>query len=335
MPAHGDGGRRARGALTREKIAPRAAQYDRRAPIPVESWRDLWREGFLAAAVPAAHGGLGLDMPTYIGVIRTIARGCASTAMTVHMHSTVMRFIDALGTEAQKRRYFARGRRPRQALRELGQRARGEPLAHVPGGDGPPRRRRRVGDRRREALLHHGPGRVATTWSGAPSTARPTWARPSCQAAGARRHAGHRHRRQVEHPRHARDLQPVGDVHGRARPQGRRPRPARARPSRWAWSESFALGYAAVYVGIAEAALDVRRGLRQEARGASPRTSRWPRTPPCSATSASWRHLDAARLVLDDCRRALGAGRCRRSAATSPTAPSTWRRRSGSTSPPR
>ena len=45
-------------------------------------------------------------MPTYIGVIRTIAQGCANTAMTVHMHSTVMRFIDALGTEAQKRRYF-------------------------------------------------------------------------------------------------------------------------------------------------------------------------------------------------------------------------------------
>ncbi len=26
--------------------------------------------------------------------------------MTLHMHSTVMRFIDALGTEDQKRRYF-------------------------------------------------------------------------------------------------------------------------------------------------------------------------------------------------------------------------------------
>src|SRR6266542_6574972 len=39
-------------------------------------------------------------------MIRTIARGCASTAMTVHMHSTVMRFIGALGTETQKRRYF-------------------------------------------------------------------------------------------------------------------------------------------------------------------------------------------------------------------------------------
>jgi alkylation response protein AidB-like acyl-CoA dehydrogenase len=45
-------------------------------------------------------------MATYVAVIRTIARGCASTAMTVHMHSTVMRFIDAVGTAAQKRRYF-------------------------------------------------------------------------------------------------------------------------------------------------------------------------------------------------------------------------------------
>jgi butyryl-CoA dehydrogenase len=92
--------------LTRERIAPRAAAYDQAGQNPVESWRDLWREGILAAAVPEAYGGLGLDMSTYSAVIRTIARGCASTAMTLHMHSTVLRFIDALGTEAQKRRYF-------------------------------------------------------------------------------------------------------------------------------------------------------------------------------------------------------------------------------------
>jgi alkylation response protein AidB-like acyl-CoA dehydrogenase len=93
--------------LTREKIAPRAATYDRDAVNPVESWRDLWREGLLAAAVPRAHGGLGVDMPTYVAMIRTIAGGCASTAMTLHMHSTVLRFIRALGTDAQQRRYFA------------------------------------------------------------------------------------------------------------------------------------------------------------------------------------------------------------------------------------
>jgi alkylation response protein AidB-like acyl-CoA dehydrogenase len=93
--------------VTRERIAPRAAEIDREARNPVESWRDLWKEGLLAAAVPTAHGGLGLDMPTYIAVIRTVSQGCASTAMTLHMHSTVMRFIDALGTDAQKRRWYA------------------------------------------------------------------------------------------------------------------------------------------------------------------------------------------------------------------------------------
>ncbi len=93
--------------LTREKIAPRAAAYDRDAVNPVDSWRDLWQEGLLAAAVPRAHGGLGIDMPTYVAMIRAIAGGCASTAMTLHMHSTVLRFIRALGTDAQQRRYFA------------------------------------------------------------------------------------------------------------------------------------------------------------------------------------------------------------------------------------
>jgi butyryl-CoA dehydrogenase/acyl-CoA dehydrogenase len=93
--------------LTREHIAPRAAEYDAAGANPIDSWRVLGRDGFLASCIPTAYGGLGLDMPTYVGVIRTIARGCANTAMTVHMHSTVMRFIDALGTDAQKRRYFA------------------------------------------------------------------------------------------------------------------------------------------------------------------------------------------------------------------------------------
>jgi alkylation response protein AidB-like acyl-CoA dehydrogenase len=92
--------------LTREKIAPRASHYDAIAANPVESWRDLWGEGFLAMAVPQEYGGLGLDMPTYIAVIETLAIGCANTAMTVHMHSTVHRFIEALGTSAQKQRYY-------------------------------------------------------------------------------------------------------------------------------------------------------------------------------------------------------------------------------------
>jgi alkylation response protein AidB-like acyl-CoA dehydrogenase len=93
-------------ALTHEKIAPRAVHYDAIAANPIDSWRDLWGEGFLAMAIPQKYGGLGLDMLTYIGVIETLAQGCANTAMTVHMHSTVHRFIAALGTPQQQARYF-------------------------------------------------------------------------------------------------------------------------------------------------------------------------------------------------------------------------------------
>lgn len=89
-----------------ECLAPRAAHYDATATHPVESWRDVWSEGLLAMGIPRRHGGLELDMLTYIRVIERLAAGCTNTGMTVHMHSTVTRFIDALATEEQKAVYF-------------------------------------------------------------------------------------------------------------------------------------------------------------------------------------------------------------------------------------
>ena len=46
--------------LAREELAPRAADYDRDAKNPVDSWRALGRAGFLGVTIPRAHGGLGL-----------------------------------------------------------------------------------------------------------------------------------------------------------------------------------------------------------------------------------------------------------------------------------
>ncbi|MDA0733140.1 MAG: acyl-CoA/acyl-ACP dehydrogenase [Chloroflexi bacterium] len=93
--------------LAKESLAPRAEHYDEAGVHPTESWHDLWQNGFLAAAVPKEYGGLGLDMLTYCMVMEKLAEGCTSTAMTAHMHSTVMRFIDALGTDQQKSLYFS------------------------------------------------------------------------------------------------------------------------------------------------------------------------------------------------------------------------------------
>ncbi len=93
--------------VAEECLWPRAASYDESGSYPVESWADVWRHGLLAAAAPEAYGGLGLDMPTYTAVIERLAYGCTNTAMTVHMHSVVLRFIEALATPGQKERLYA------------------------------------------------------------------------------------------------------------------------------------------------------------------------------------------------------------------------------------
>ena len=85
-----------------EHLEPRAAHYDETATHPVDSWKALWKNDLLGMAVPRAYGGLGLDMLTYVMVVESLAQGCTNTAMTVHMHSTVQRYIDALATPEVK-----------------------------------------------------------------------------------------------------------------------------------------------------------------------------------------------------------------------------------------
>ena len=89
-------------SVARKCLEPRASGYDESASHPWESWHDLWEHGFLGAAVPQEYGGLGLDMLTYISVVEKLAAGCTNSTMTLHMHSVVQMFIDALMTEEQK-----------------------------------------------------------------------------------------------------------------------------------------------------------------------------------------------------------------------------------------
>ena len=88
--------------MASEHLEPRAAHYDEAATHPVESWKALWENGLLGMAAPRAYGGLGLDMLTYVMVVEALAQGCTNTAMTVHMHSVVQRYIDALATPEVK-----------------------------------------------------------------------------------------------------------------------------------------------------------------------------------------------------------------------------------------
>ncbi len=92
--------------LARTRFAPRAARHDAEASFPYENYRELHAAGLLPLTLPKAYGGVGADAVTYVHALREIARGCPATALTFNMHSTITGFIDALGTEAQKRRWF-------------------------------------------------------------------------------------------------------------------------------------------------------------------------------------------------------------------------------------
>jgi alkylation response protein AidB-like acyl-CoA dehydrogenase len=92
--------------LSRERFAPRAARYDAESAFPYENYADLHAAGLLALTVPKEHGGLGADPVAYVHALREIATGCPATGLTFNMHSTVTTFLAALGTEEQRRRYF-------------------------------------------------------------------------------------------------------------------------------------------------------------------------------------------------------------------------------------
>jgi len=72
-----------------ERFAERAAGYDGPAAFPVEDVDDLKAEGFLGLMVPARLGGLGAGFQDYVRVAQALARGSAATALIFNMHASV------------------------------------------------------------------------------------------------------------------------------------------------------------------------------------------------------------------------------------------------------
>lgn len=88
-------------------LEPRAAMYDKLAIYPTDSWTDLSKHGLLSIGIPGKFGGAWTDMSTYVMVIENLSHGCTSSAMTLHMHSVVQMFIEDLASPKQKKKYYA------------------------------------------------------------------------------------------------------------------------------------------------------------------------------------------------------------------------------------
>src|SRR5205085_11028078 len=99
--------------LARERLAPRAAAYDRETDYPLQDFNDLFQAGLLNAVIPCEHGGLGLG--PYRGNILTlwlmtkeIAKADLALARCWEGHVNSLVLIDGLGTEQQKEHWFSR-----------------------------------------------------------------------------------------------------------------------------------------------------------------------------------------------------------------------------------
>ena len=92
--------------LARERFAPRAARYDAENLFPAENYADLREHRLMDLTVPKQYGGKGLSSLAYCLAMREMAKGDASTALTFNMHATIMTIIARFGTPEQKTRYF-------------------------------------------------------------------------------------------------------------------------------------------------------------------------------------------------------------------------------------
>ncbi len=89
-----------------ERVAPHAAEYDRSQEFPWKSY-DACRELELPSlGIPTQYGGAGADMVTQAIMAEEIARGCASTAVTILISKLGMLPVMNFGSEELKREYL-------------------------------------------------------------------------------------------------------------------------------------------------------------------------------------------------------------------------------------
>jgi alkylation response protein AidB-like acyl-CoA dehydrogenase len=85
-----------------ERLAPHAADWDKRCHFPVETLREAAGLGFAGIYVAEAHGGAGLSRLDAAIIFEELATGCTSTAAYLSIHNMVVWMIDAFGTEEQR-----------------------------------------------------------------------------------------------------------------------------------------------------------------------------------------------------------------------------------------
>jgi len=90
-----------------KEIAPIAAEVDREARFPIETFKKLGELDLLGLTVDPAYGGAGADYRSYVIAVEEIARACGSTGLSYAAHCSLgTNPIKLFGTEEQKQKYL-------------------------------------------------------------------------------------------------------------------------------------------------------------------------------------------------------------------------------------
>lgn len=90
-----------------EKVEPRAAEIDRNSRFPVETFQEMAELGLMGLPVPEEYGGGAADYLSYAIAVEELARVCASTALSLAAHTSLVCMpLVLFGNEEQKRKYL-------------------------------------------------------------------------------------------------------------------------------------------------------------------------------------------------------------------------------------
>jgi len=95
-------------AYARERVAPAAAENDRRARFPTEIVRGLGELGLLAVNVPASLGGSEAGAVAYALAVMQIAQADCSVAVTMAVTNMVAEAITWFGTDRARNHFVPR-----------------------------------------------------------------------------------------------------------------------------------------------------------------------------------------------------------------------------------
>lgn len=88
-------------------VEPRAAEIDKTQRFPTETFAELAEMGLMGVPIPEEYGGAGADYISYAITVEEIARVCASTALSLAAHTSLVCLpLYLFASEEQKQKWL-------------------------------------------------------------------------------------------------------------------------------------------------------------------------------------------------------------------------------------